>query len=57
MATVPAETQMLKLMFQPRTIFRTRAMEYILMPLMSTVMNAKLTEERARLDSPKRSFK
>ena len=48
---------MLKLMSQPRTIFSTSAIEYILMPLISTVMNAKLTEDSARLDSPKRSLR
>ncbi len=39
------ETQMLKLRFQPRTTFMTMAIEYILMPLIRTVMKAKLTAE------------
>src|SRR6185437_11108749 len=51
-ATVSDETQMLKLMFQPSTTFMTRAMEYMLMPLISTVMKAKEIAARARLDSP-----
>ena len=37
---------MLKLMSQPSTTFMTSAIEYILMPLISTVMNAKVTAER-----------
>ena len=57
MATVTEETRMLTLMFHPSTIFSTKAMEYILIPLIRTVMNAKLTEESARLDSPNRSFR
>jgi hypothetical protein len=32
-------------------------MEYILIPLIKTVMNAKLMEESARLDSPNLSFR
>ena len=32
-------------------------MEYMLMPLIRTVIKAKLTEERARLASPKRSLR
>ncbi len=48
---------MLKLMSQPSTTFITSAIEYILMPLISTVMTANETDERARLDSPKRSFR
>src|SRR5579872_883194 len=56
-ATVSDEIQMLKLMFQPSTTFVTRAMEYMLMPLISTVMKAKEMAARARLDSPYRSFK
>src|ERR1035437_159924 len=55
--TVSEETQMLKLMSQPSTICMTLAMANILTPLMSTVMNAKETAERARLDSPKRNFR
>ena len=47
---------MLKLMSQPRTTFMTSAMEYILMPLISTVMKPKETAERARDGSPKRSL-
>src|SRR5215471_9944110 len=43
MATVMEETQMLKLMSQPRTTFSTIAMEYMLMPLISTVMKANET--------------
>src|SRR5512146_372792 len=51
-ATVSDETQMLKLMFQPSTTFITSAMEYMLMPLISTVMKAKEIAASARLDSP-----
>ncbi len=36
---------MLKLMSQPRTTFMTSAMEYMLMPLISTVMKPKETAE------------
>src|SRR5580692_3813981 len=56
-ATVIDETQMLKLMSQPRTTFITSAMAYMLMPLISTVMNANEIAESARLASPKRNFK
>ena len=35
----------------------TFAMANMLTPLMSTVMNANETADRARLGSPKRSFK
>ena len=55
MATVMEETQMLKLMSQPSTTFITSAMEYMLMPLMRTVMKAKETAARPRLASPKRN--
>ena len=41
MATVMEETQMEKLMSQPRTTFMTSAMEYMLMPLIRTVMKPK----------------
>src|SRR5881409_4382831 len=51
-STVMEETQMLKLMSQPSTTFMTSAIEYILMPLISTVMNAKVTAESRRLGSP-----
>ena len=43
---------MLKLISQPRMTFNTNAMEYMLMPLISTVITAKDTEESARLGSP-----
>ena len=56
-ATVSEETQMLKLMSQPSTTFITSAMEYMLMPLISTVMNANVMAESAREGSPKRSFR
>src|SRR5450432_3516422 len=56
-ATVSEDTQMLKLMSQPSTTFITSAMEYILMPLMNTVINAKEIAESAREASPKRSFR
>src|ERR1700722_7735867 len=56
-ATVMDEIQILKLMSQPSTTFITSAMEYMLMPLINTVMNAKEMAERARLDSPKRNFR
>src|SRR5256885_17199598 len=56
-ATVSDDTQMLKLMSQPSTTFMTRAMEYILMPLIRTVMKANEMAERARLDSPNRSLR
>src|SRR5215470_3909594 len=39
-ATVSDEIHMLKLIFQPSTTFMTSAMEYMLMPLISTVMKA-----------------
>ena len=48
---------MLKLMSQPSTICMTLAIANMLTPLISTVMNAKETAERARAGSPKRSFK
>ena len=48
---------MLKLMSQPSTTFITSAMEYMLMPLMSTVMKANEMADSARLGSPKRSFR
>ncbi len=48
-ATVSDEIQILKLMSQPRTTFITSAMEYMLIPLISTVITAKLTAESARL--------
>src|ERR1017187_1911653 len=51
-ATVMEETQMLKLMSQPSTTFKTSAMEYILMPLISTVMKPKEMAEKARAGSP-----
>src|SRR5581483_7490950 len=56
-ATVRDDTQMLRLMFQPSTIFNTSAIAYMLMPLINTVMNAKLTEDSARLGSPNLSFR
>ena len=43
---------MLKLMSQPSTTFMTSAMEYMLMPLISTVMKAKEMAEKARAGSP-----
>ena len=46
---------MLKLMSHPSTTFMTSAMEYMLMPLISTVMKANDTAESARLGSPKRN--
>jgi len=46
------EIQMEKLRSHPRTTFITSAIEYMLMPLMSTVMNAKQMAERARVPSP-----
>jgi len=52
MATVREETQMLKLMSQPSTTFMTSAMEYMLMPLINTVMKANDTEDRVRAASP-----
>src|SRR5574341_1472392 len=48
---------MLKLMSQPSTTFITSAIEYMLMPLISTVMKANETADSARLGSPKRSFR
>src|SRR5579871_3670614 len=56
-ATVSDETQMLKLIFQPSTTFITNAMEYMLMPLINTVMKAKEMAARVRLDSPNRNFR
>src|SRR5882672_8778063 len=56
-ATVIDETKMLKLMSHPSTICMTLAMANMLTPLMSTVMNANEIADRARLGSPKRSFK
>ena len=50
------ETQMLKWMSQPSTTFITSAMEYMLMPLISTVMKPKEMAESARAGSPKRSL-
>src|SRR6266481_4946978 len=52
-----APAQMMKLMSQPNTICMTLAMANMLTPLMSTVMKAKETADRARLGSPKRNFK
>ncbi len=43
---------MLKWMFQPRTTFITKAIAYILMPDIKTVMKAKEMALRARVDSP-----
>jgi len=40
-ATVIEETHMLKFRSQPNTTFITSAIEYILMPLISTVMKAR----------------
>ena len=51
------ETQMLKWMSQPSTTFMTSAIEYMLMPLISTVMKAKEIADSARLASPNRSFR
>ena len=51
-ATVMEETQILKWISQPSTTFMTRAMEYMLMPLISTVINPKEMAERARAGSP-----
>ena len=48
---------MLKWMSQPSTTFSTSAMEYILMPLISTVMKPNEMAESARAGSPKRSFR
>ncbi len=48
---------MLKFRSQPRTTFITMAIEYMLIPLMRMVMNAKLTAERARAPSPYRNFR
>src|SRR6201987_3053758 len=56
-ATVIDETQMLKLMSQPRTTFITSAIAYMLMPLISTVMNAHEMAVRARVDSRRRTIK
>jgi hypothetical protein len=42
------ETQMEKLMSQPRTTFMTRAIEYMLMPDIRTVMKAKVMADSAR---------
>jgi hypothetical protein len=56
-ATVSEDTQMLKEMSQPRMIFITSAIEYMLMPLISSVMKPKLTAESARAGSPKRNFR
>src|SRR5277367_760357 len=55
--TVREETQMLKLMSQPNTICMTLAMANMLTPLISTVMKANEIADKARLGSPKRSFK
>ncbi len=56
-ATVIDETQMLKLMSQPSTTCITFAIANMLMPLISTVMSPKQTADKARDDSPKRSFR
>jgi hypothetical protein len=56
-ATVSDETHMLNEISQPRMIFITRAIEYILMPLIKTVMKPNVIAESARAGSPKRSFK
>ena len=48
---------MLKWMSQPSTTFMTSAIEYMLMPLIRTVMKPKETAESARAASPKRSFR
>jgi len=45
---------MLKFRIPANTTFITSAIEYILMPLISTVMKAKLMAESARAPSPKR---
>src|SRR6516165_6660218 len=46
-ATVSEETKMLRLRSQPSTTFMTTAIAYMLMPLMSTVMNANEMDEIA----------
>src|SRR5260370_29010575 len=56
-ATVSEEIQMLKCMSQPSTTFMTSAIEYMLMPLINTVMNPKQIAASALDDSPKRSFR
>src|SRR5450432_2544102 len=56
-ATVTDDAQMLNRMSQPSTTFMTSAMEYMLMPLMSTVMAPKLMAESAREGSPNRSLR
>ena len=43
---------MLKWMFQPSTTFMTNAIAYILMPDISTVMNANEMPLKARVASP-----
>jgi hypothetical protein len=48
---------MLKLMSQPSTTFMTSAIEYMLMPLIRTVMKANETDDNARDGSPKRNFR
>jgi hypothetical protein len=48
---------MLKLMFQPNTTFMTSAMEYMLMPLIRTVIIAKEIPDSVRLGSPNLSFR
>ena len=56
-ATVRDETQMLKLMSQPRITLITTAIAYILTPLIKIVMKPKVMAESARAGSPNRNFK
>ncbi len=52
MPTVSDDTQMLKLMFQPRTTFITTAMAYMFTPDMRMVMIAKVTALSALVAEP-----
>src|SRR4051812_1290517 len=56
-ATVIDDTQMLKLISHPRMMRITRAIEYMLMPLIMTVMSPNEIADKARAGSPKRSFR
>jgi hypothetical protein len=54
-ATVSDDTQILRWMSQPSTTFITSAIEYMLMPLIKTVINPKQMAASPRADSPYRS--
>src|SRR5579872_7410331 len=57
MPTVSDETQILKLMFQPRTTFMTTAMAYMFTPDIMMVITANVTALRPLASDPYRNFR